>query len=193
MNKIDPKIVILAKQNKHEHYLKGFWELGLSWKDIYDIYVLAYNDNNIIGSSFSTISIPSSEKYTDKYNNIIDATIDVHPGDFIQANLIIHLYAYKDNESSDIWLQKLRDLYLSHFNMNPPMPLTRSHFFATIHDDRSDGFFIQGLGSTEWAFEQGSQDHYQIAANDVLFIPKTLKHGVLSNSPRFALSISFHD
>ena len=58
------------------------------------------------------------------------------------------------------------------------------------HSDTSDVFFWQVQGNTLWKVEQGATTcEYELAPNDLIYIPRFMFHDVLPLGPRAGISI----
>lgn len=192
INKSD---IINAKNNYKVIIKKNVIKDILSWKDFYDTFNQAYQNNDIRFASFATMTIDKSERYTSKYNNIIDILSNIHPGKKASALSIVHFITRNNNELEDKYGKLFMEKF---FYLNPekvPNPLPpKEAFEPTVHEDPVDGFFIQFQGSTLWKifYDSGIETH-KIETGDLIFIPKMLKHSVESLCPRNAVSISFSD
>jgi hypothetical protein len=60
------------------------------------------------------------------------------------------------------------------------------------HSDPMDVIYCQFVGSVVWEiFEENSSEKFILNPGDVIYIPKTVQHEVVSLSPRAALSFMF--
>jgi ribosomal protein L16 Arg81 hydroxylase len=58
------------------------------------------------------------------------------------------------------------------------------------HNDNADVFFWQVQGSTHWTVEQGTEVYeYELAVNDLIYIPRFMIHAVVPLTPRAGISI----
>jgi mannose-6-phosphate isomerase-like protein (cupin superfamily) len=195
MTPINLDSIVNAKKNNIIYLHKNAFKNILTWKDFYNIFKESYSHNQTNFGSFATVTIDTSERYTNLYDSFIDYISTIHPGKKIGAMSIIHFITRNDNSLLDEDGQKFMNDFLK---LNPnkvPSPLPPKEDFApTIHSDPVDGFFIQFQGSTLWKIYYDSiTEEYILNSGDMIFIPKKINHSVESLCPRNAVSISFTD
>lgn len=62
------------------------------------------------------------------------------------------------------------------------------------HCDHSEVFFWQCEGSTHWkVFTLTGEEEYDINPGDIIYIPTSMPHDVISNSPRVGLSMAIEN
>lgn len=60
------------------------------------------------------------------------------------------------------------------------------------HSDPYDVFYLQCIGNADWHIEVGYEEKvYELEPGDLLFVPATLTHEVVSKTPRAAISMMF--
>lgn len=93
------------------------------------------------------------------------------------SNVVDHIHSLRPKE-----VKPSAHLYIS--------MLTTSGTFGR-HNDTSDVFYIQGLGSSRFDVEEGTDQSYVLEPGDLLYIPASIYHTPQPLSPRVGISIGF--
>ncbi len=97
----------------------------------------------------------------------------------------------------EVELQSVQ-VILEQFNRLRPNHVASAHMYISFstqsetfgwHKDVSDVLFWQAIGSTKFLVEDNQIYEYDLQPNDLLYIPKKMKHCTIPNSPRVGISM----
>jgi mannose-6-phosphate isomerase-like protein (cupin superfamily) len=186
----------IVKQSKEEGkivFLSNVFQNTPNWKTFYDIFKVALGRQAADLSAPSTLTIDNSEGYTDKFDSIVSALKNLHPGNKIAVLSIIHFMNSHNNDVPEAAEAFYTDFIEANPNKLPP-GFDYNLFQPATHSDPVDGFYIQCEGQTTWrAFYKDRTESYLVNPGDLLYIPKGIDHSVESMNVRAAISVSFFD
>jgi mannose-6-phosphate isomerase-like protein (cupin superfamily) len=183
-----------ARADKNICLVRAGAHTNVKWDDLSSIYDNA-DEKNITYASFSSLIIGNTEKYTDKYQSILESLSKIHGGKLVGINSIVHFFNRNNDTLEDDAGLSMRNNFVSR---NPEKREKESYTFEqlgpSIHVDAADGFFIQNEGSTLWKiYRDSGVTEYTLTEGDIMYIPKYTIHSVESLNPRHSASIVFKD
>lgn len=183
-----------ARAEKNICLIRDVAHHDVKWKDISSIYDSA-ESKDLLHVSFASLVINNTQKYTDKYDSIVESIKSVHGGELVGINSIIHFFNRNDDVLNDEDGLAMRSNFVQRTpHKVPENPIPYENLAPAIHIDSADGFFIQNEGSTLWTiYRDGDIKKYTLVAGDIMYIPKFTIHSVESLNPRHSTSIVFKD
>jgi hypothetical protein len=151
--------------------------------------------------SFSNSPLVVHNAFADlpEWNEIIedfDTNVINHPNEVKDLGSF-GIVTHRGNEIQSV--KKITDIIHS---LRPTEPLCTAHIYISFlsisntfgwHNDDTDVFFVQAIGTTLWEVEhKQDRQSYILTPGDLIYIPKFVMHNTVPKTPRVGISIGFN-
>lgn len=171
------QIINECRESKRVHVFKNMFNGYPSWENFLDHLSYAFKDSNFTGGNYAAKEVINAVNFWQKLTMTVEnPTIEhyAHLNDYINMFRSIHSTEYQGCFSI--------------------ISFTDSEPTTSQHSDPVDVFYFQGVGKVIWKIKNGeSIDDYVLNPGDVIFVPATIIHEIVSLSPRAALSFKFKE
>lgn len=171
------QIVDRCKKEKNAHVFSGMFKNYPSWENFLDHLSYAFKDSSFTGGNYSAKEVINAVNFWQKLTMTVENPTTEH-------------YVYLD-EYIDLFKSIHPMEFQGCFSI---ISLTDSEPTTSQHSDPVDVFYLQGVGRVIWKINnEDNIEEYVLNPGDVIFVPATVVHEIVSLSPRAAISFKFKE
>lgn len=171
------QIIDQCKKEKTVYVFNSMFKEYPSWEDFLNHLNYAFKDNNFGSGNVAAKEVINGVNFWQKLTMTVDNPTSDH---------YLHL---------DEYISVLKSIHPMEFQgCFSIISLTDSEPTTGQHNDPVDVFYLQGVGKVIWKIRTEDKiDKYILNPGDVIFVPATVIHEIVSLSPRAALSFKFKE